>query len=218
MSSPKGKLTVKQQRDARRAEKVAAFQKKQAAAKRKRTIGIGAGIVAIVAVVAVIATFVIVNAIPQPEPEATAPTVETWEGLPGTHTNANVDYEMSPPAGGPHNAAWLNCGVYSEPQRDENAVHSLEHGALWATYNPDFVSDEEVDALRDALPDSYVVLSPYPDLDVHMAISAWGAQIKFTDPTAEEVADFIDEYWQSADVPEPGGLCTGAVDGPGKVA
>lgn len=213
MTSP----TIKQQRDAKRAQKVAAFNKQQAATKRNRRIGLIVAIVAVVAIIAVIATVLLVNSAPKPEPEAIEPTVKTWEGLEATHVEGKVDYEMSPPAGGPHNAAWLNCGVYTRAQSNESAVHSLEHGAVWATYNPDFVDDEELAELQALLPDTYSILSPYPDLDAAMAVSAWGAQIKFSDPSAREVSEFIEQYWQSADAPEPGAPCTGAIDGPGKV-
>jgi len=43
-------------------------------------------------------------------------------------------YDRNPPAGGAHNDVWLNCGVYGRPVRNENAVHALEHGAVWITY------------------------------------------------------------------------------------
>ena len=42
-----------------------------------------------------------------------------------------VAYEMRPPASGDHFPTWQNCGFYTEPIRDETAVHSLEHGAIW---------------------------------------------------------------------------------------
>ena len=45
-----------------------------------------------------------------------------FEGLTNDHTDEDVDYPTSPPAGGPHDPAWLDCGVYDEPVRDENAV------------------------------------------------------------------------------------------------
>jgi hypothetical protein len=55
-----------------------------------------------------------------------------------------VDYPQSPPVGGPHNPIWQNCGFYSKPVRDEYAVHSMEHGAVWITYSPTFlVHDQE---------------------------------------------------------------------------
>ena len=34
---------------------------------------------------------------------------------------------------GEHNPVWQNCGFYNKPVRDESAVHSLEHGAVWIT-------------------------------------------------------------------------------------
>ena len=58
--------------------------------------------------------------------------VKTYDvGPAGQHTEGEVDYEQSPPAGGEHNPVWQNCGYYAEPVRDENAVRSLEHGAVW---------------------------------------------------------------------------------------
>jgi hypothetical protein len=58
--------------------------------------------------------------------------VQTYDvGPAGQHTEGEVDYEQSPPAGGEHNPVWQNCGYYAEPVRDENAVRSLEHGAVW---------------------------------------------------------------------------------------
>ncbi len=53
------------------------------------------------------------------------------------HVPGDVDYDQAPPAGGDHDPAWLECGVYDAPVRDENAVHSLEHGTVWVTHDPD---------------------------------------------------------------------------------
>ncbi len=51
------------------------------------------------------------------------------------HSGADVDYPESPPYGGDHDLAWADCTgtIYPEPIRSENAVHSLEHGAVWVT-------------------------------------------------------------------------------------
>ena len=40
-----------------------------------------------------------------------------------------------PPVGGAHDPEWLECGAYDAPVRDENAVHDLEHGTVWITYD-----------------------------------------------------------------------------------
>lgn len=223
MSQPSGsKPTVKQQRAAQREEKLASFRAQQAKAKRNRRIGIAAAITAGVAVLGLIIGFVVVpNLIPEPPREPAAlGEVQTWDELESVHTGAIVDYEeeydMFPPAGGPHNQAWLNCGVYSQEQKNENAVHSLEHGAIWFTYDPDEVSGEALEALKAVVPDEYAILSPFPGLDAPMAVSGWGAQLKFDDPESSEVADFIETYWRSPEVPEPGASCSGAIEGPGK--
>jgi hypothetical protein len=54
-------------------------------------------------------------------------------GQGGKHTAGEVDYAQNPPVGGAHNPVWQNCGFYDKPIRDESAVHSLEHGAVWTS-------------------------------------------------------------------------------------
>jgi hypothetical protein len=217
------KLTVKQEREARRQAKVEQFKKQQERAKRNRLVAIILSSVAALAVVALIVTVVISNATPKRDPaDIEIAQVETWPDIEFGHVETSVDYEekygTNPPAGGVHNPAWLNCGIYTEPQQNENAVHALEHGAVWVTYNPDDLNEADVDALRSKLPSSYIVLSPYPGLDAPIAASAWGAQVKLDDVEDERLTDFIEKYWQSPTVPEPGALCTRGIDGPGKVA
>jgi hypothetical protein len=87
-------------------------------------------------------------------------------GPPGQHRTGNLDYDQSPPAGGPHNPTLQNCGFYDEPIRVEHAVHSLkEHGAVWITYQPD-LAQKEIGKLRDlAQNNSSVLASLYPDQD-----------------------------------------------------
>ena len=121
-------------------------------------------------------------------------------------------------AGGDHAGVWMNCGVYTEQVPNENAVHDLEHGAIWFTYDPAQVTDDQIAAVTDLAPSTYSVVSPYEGMDSPMAVSAWGAQLAFDDPEADAVSDFVTKYWKSADAPEPGAPCTGGVDGPGKVS
>src|SRR5690606_6349687 len=142
------------------AEQLAAFKKKEAARRRNAIIGrvlAGAGILAGIAVVI---TGIVINSQPQPIVQG----LETWDDLEAPQVDSSLNYEKKPPAGGPHNREWFNCGVYDEVQIEEHAVHSLEHGAVWITYDPGTTSDSEIEALRDITPDSYAILSPYPGI------------------------------------------------------
>ena len=209
------KQTKAQRQAEQRAAQLESFKKKQAAAKRNRVIVIGLSILGALAVVALVVTVIVINIQPKPDNSAVLGNVQTFPNLEATHVEGTVDYAMSPPAGGPHNPVWLNCGIYDEPVPNENAVHDLEHGSVWITYNPD-LPQADIDKLKAKTPSTYAVLSPYTDLDVPIAISAWGAQLKLTDPDDPALQAFIDKYWQSADAPEPGAPCTGGVDAPGK--
>ena len=212
-------MSVKQQRDARRQEKVAALKREQARSKRNRTIGIVTASVAGAAAVALIVTVVVTSGTPRADrSEIDVAGVQTWDDLTANHVSGAVDYEMTPPAGGDHAAVWMNCGVYTEQVPNENAVHDLEHGAIWFTYDPAQVTDEQIEQITDLAPSTYSVVSPYEGMDSPMAVSAWGAQLAFDDPEADAVSDFVTKYWKSADAPEPGAPCTGGVDGPGKVS
>ena len=137
--------------------------------------------------------------------------VQTFE-VTRDHTTEPVTYAQSPPVGGDHNPSWLNCGVYGEPVPDELAVHSLEHGAVWVTYRPDLPADQ-VQALQDVLPDTYIVLSPREGLPSPVVASAWGAQLQLTDAADRRLPEFVKTYRQGPQTPEPGAACTGGSDG-----
>jgi hypothetical protein len=213
------KLTVKQERDARRAEKVAAMVAQQKRQRRNRLIGWISGGVAAVAVLGLVIGFVVTSGTPKVDPASISiGQLETYPDLSANHVEGTVDYPQTPPAGGDHAAAWLNCGVYSEPVPNENAVHDLEHGAVWVTYDPSLVDAAGVEALRSKLPDTYIVLSPYADLGAPVVASAWGNQVFLDGVDDTRLDDFVTKFWRSNDAPEPGAPCTGGVDGPGKVA
>jgi hypothetical protein len=212
-------LTIKQQRAADRDAKLAALRKAQARQKRNRLIGIITGSVAAVAVVGLLIGFVVTSATPKPDPSSIAiEGLQTYPGLTANHVTTPVDYPQNPPVGGDHAAAWLNCGVYAEPVPDENAVHALEHGAVWLAYDPAKLDTDGVDALRSKLPDSYIVVSPVEGLDSPIVASAWGAQVSLDDPDDARLGSFLDRFWRSNDAPEPGAACTGGIDAPGRVA
>ena len=190
-----------------------------ARATRRRRVLAGAGAVpAVAAVAALVAVAVINDPPPQAREDIEIAGLQTFEGLGNSHVETAVDYEQSPPVGGDHASDWLNCGVYTEPVPEENAVHALEHGAVWAAYDPSALSEDQAEALRQAVPDTYVVLSPYEDLGAPIMVSAWGAQVALDSPEDERLEQFVTKYWQSPDAPEPGASCTGGIDAPSRVA
>ena len=230
-SSAPQKLTTKQQREASRALKVAALKKKQANEKRNRIIGLASAATGAVAVLTLIIVLVVTNPTPTKvptsgsdptsDPSASITDLIEYPDLTAVHVDTPVDYEadydMNPPAGGNHAAAWLTCGVYNQEQQNENAVHSLEHGAVWVTYNPDEVDADGVAALAAELPTTYSILSPYEGLPSPVVASAWGAQVQLDGVDDARLATFLEKYWKSPTAPEPGAACTGAYTGPGKV-
>jgi len=217
-SSGSTSLTVKQQRAAARAKKLEQYQKQQKRTVRNRRIAIISSIAAVVAIIALVITSVVLT--PQRAQYtaggdgAEVSGVETFENAAG-HVETPVTYPQTPPAGGEHHPTWLNCGVYTEPVPNENAVHSLEHGAIWVTYDPS-MSDEDLEALKAKLPSTYIVLSPFEDLPSPIVLSGWNVQLEVDSATDERIPEFMEEYWQSQNVPEPGAACIGGFDAPGK--
>ncbi len=126
--------------------------------------------------------------------------------------DVDIDYEQVPPLGGPHDGQWLECGVYDEPLRDENAVHDLEHGTVWITHDPDLGADD-LDALADQLPRNGI-MSPYPDLPAPVVVSVWGVQLQLDGADDPRLAEFLDEYGDGQTSPEPFASCEGGLTDP----
>ncbi len=125
------------------------------------------------------------------------------------HSEDPISYEQDPPVGGNHAPTWLPCGFYDQPVASEQAVHSLEHGAVWITYQPD-LPDEQVEVLRKLAEDeSFVLVSPYPDLLAPVVASAWGRQLAIDSATDPDLQQFVSAFQQGPQTPEPGAPCTG---------
>ncbi|WP_298045327.1 DUF3105 domain-containing protein [uncultured Microbacterium sp.] len=213
-------LTVKQQRELQKQEKLAEYQRQLAKRRRSKLTWWIVGGAAAVTVIALVAASIIFA--PPSAPTYSAggdgtaiEGVETFTNE-TQHVEGTVDYPQNPPAGGPHNQYWLNCGVYDQPQQNENAVHSLEHGAVWVTYDATQVTGDELATLKSYLPSTYVILSPYEGLPTPIVLSAWNAQLQLQSADDERIPAFFEEYWRSQNVPEPNATCSGAIDGPGK--
>ncbi|MBT0568437.1 DUF3105 domain-containing protein [Williamsia sp. CHRR-6] len=114
----------------------------------------------------------------------------------GQHVAATqrVAYDKNPPFGGPHDQVWAACTgiVYPKPLRTENAVHSMEHGAVWIAYNPTTAPAADVETLKKKVQgQQYMLMSPYPDLDTPISLQAWGHQLKLTSASDPRVDQFI---------------------------
>jgi hypothetical protein len=119
-----------------------------------------------------------------------------------------------PPVGGDHDPVWQNCGVYAQPVTTANAVHSLEHGAVWITYRPG-ITDDQLAALTDlAEGKTYMLLSPFEDLRSPVVLTAWGIQLELDDATDPRAAAFVEKYREGEQTPEPGAPCEGGVGDP----
>lgn len=118
-----------------------------------------------------------------------------------------VTYEQVPPAGGQHWSAWLDCGVYDSPVPDEYAVHDLEHGAVWITYDP-ALDDDDVAALAEALPQNGI-MSPYEGLPAPVVVTVWGTQLALTGADDPRLPLFVEQYDDGVTAPEPYASCAG---------
>lgn len=133
--------------------------------------------------------------------------VQTFPKPEAGHQDGPLTYAQTPPVGGVHNPVWQNCGIYDQLIGSENAVHSMEHGAVWVTYCPD-LSAEEVEALRAQVRGRrYALLSPYEGLPTPIVASAWGVQLQLDGPNDPRLASFLTTYMQGPQTPEPGAAC-----------
>ena len=136
---------------------------------------------------------------------------EIYEYEGGQHDDNPISYDQSPPVGGPHANMWADCTgtVYDVDIRHENAVHSLEHGAVWITYDPDALSDDDVAKLAELVDGvSGRMLSPYVGLDSPISVQSWGHQLKVDNADDKRIKQFADLMTYKADsFPEPGATC-----------
>lgn len=135
-------------------------------------------------------------------------TVLSYSYPGATHSNLPQTYSEHPPVGGTHWDRWQNCGYYDDFINSENAVHSLEHGAVWITFDPS-LSESDRNRLKNLADEQdYILVSPMEDLPAPVVASSWNHQIHLTGADDPDLRKFIATYKQGPDTPEPGALCT----------
>ena len=183
---------------------------------QQRPWGLIAGALVVVLFAAAVITYAVVKV-----NEANEGKVASAEEIPGiaiseyengqSHVPTPVDYPESPPVGGEHDGQWADCtgSVYEVDIRHENAVHSLEHGAVWVTYDPAQVSDADVATLTELVDGvSGRMMSPYTGLDSPISIQSWNHQLKVDAASDERLTQFADFLTRNSDTtPEVGASC-----------
>jgi hypothetical protein len=207
----KGRATSKDKAAARRARIEEQRRAEQARERRNRIIAITASTVILAALVG--GGWYLIDTANDEERAQAAPVSgeKTWSKLTQNHVDKKVDYPMTPAAGGDHSRVWQNCNgdVYTQEIQAENAVHSLEHGAVWVTYN-DQAADTDVKALAAKVSKTpYTLMSPLNAQSSPITLTAWGHQLNVKKESDPRVVEFLDKYVQGAQTPEPGAACTG---------
>jgi hypothetical protein len=128
------------------------------------------------------------------------------------HVQGVIQYDSTPPVGGNHSQYWADCTgtVYSQPIANENAVHMLEHGAIWITYNAQTLPADQLGQLQKLVNgQDRMALSPFPDLKSPISLQAWGYQLfvdKASDPRIEKFITAL--RYNPLTTPEYGATCS----------
>ncbi|MCZ4644799.1 DUF3105 domain-containing protein [Rhodococcus erythropolis] len=148
-----------------------------------------------------------------PDPSTSIDGVSEIEYAAGSHIQApqRVAYDQNPPSGGAHDQYWATCTgvVYPEPIRTENVVHSLEHGAIWVSYDPEALNSSDIDTLASRVDgEPYSLMSPFPGIGAPISLQSWGHQLKVESADDPRIAQFITALRQNPNThPEPGASC-----------
>ncbi|QIN84307.1 DUF3105 domain-containing protein [Rubrobacter tropicus] len=116
----------------------------------------------------------------RPLPEDPPEGIEVYPPTTNELSEGPIKYDRSPPTNGRHDPLWQNCGVYEKPIKDRHAVHSLDHGVVWITHQPDLPANQ-TEKLRSYGAEDNVIVSPYPGQDAPVTVTSWRVQLKLED-------------------------------------
>ena len=173
-------------------------------------------IAAVLVGVVAIGAFLVWIAASQPEaiPDGVPEGAQAFGAPSRNHVEGPIEYDVQPPPGGDHNPVWLNCGVYREPVPVENAVHALEHAAVWITYRPDLDADSIGELEGYGRDRRKVIVSPFPGQESPIILTSWGWQLALDDVADLRLRQYLQEFEGTGYAPEPGAVCSGGVGSP----
>ncbi len=185
-----------------------ATKQPQAASSATKRIMLAVGVV-----VVVLAAYYVLKPIISPDapkggdPSNNIPALsatKTFDYAGAQHTTDPVTYQQTPPAGGPHDPTWDDCGVYTEQPRNENVVHDLEHGTVWITYRPglDAAGIQQLETALGTVKSQKTILSPYPGLPAPVVVSVWNAQLDLEGADDPRLPTFLSFYGDGHTSPE----------------
>ncbi|HRN69837.1 MAG TPA: DUF3105 domain-containing protein [Candidatus Woesebacteria bacterium] len=112
---------------------------------------------------------------------------------PGTDVEG---YKTNPPTSGTHWSEAQTWGKYDEEVPDGAAVHALEHGGIWISYNE--ISDEMLKVLEEIQSENSgsVVLSPRRKNDSDIVIASWGRTMRLSEAEVNKavIQKYINTY------------------------
>ena len=133
--------------------------------------------------------------------------VKQFVGMSRNHVQGCVKYPQTPPVGGNHSQVWQSCKFYNGTIVTEQAVHSMEHGAVWIVYRSD-VSEADLDALKAYESNDKVLVSKWDSsLASPVVATAWGVQLELTSTADPRLDQFVQKYADGPQSPEPGVPC-----------
>ncbi|WP_035991523.1 DUF3105 domain-containing protein [Leptolyngbya sp. KIOST-1] len=108
-----------------------------------------------------------------------------------------VDYDSDFPTSGPHDPNPTMPGVYTDVQRPEQLVHSLEHGNIVIYYDqPAAETKKALVSWADQFsgPWDGIVVVPKAGLGQDIVLTAWTKKLVMPEFDPQAAATFIDEY------------------------
>lgn len=201
-----------------RQERIEALRKQHKRQELRSRAVVFGGAGAVVALVAAAVVWAVATTEPtsasSAAPGAGISGLKSFTDLSREHQEGTVSYAQTPPVGGAHAAVWQNCGWYDSDVASENAVHSLEHSAVWVTYDPGLSATDRATLKSELAGKQYVLASPFPGLPGPVVASAWGKQVVLDGVSDPRLEKFLTAFAGASTAPEPGGECTGGIGTP----